>query len=206
MPEFSYYVNNSAGSFQDNSGSGIGWYGASFGASVNVGDHASSAYITNGAGTVQGAQCWLTKWTHPASGQIMNSGSGLQLTAIPNSQALINARFTHPTPVRTSSVVFRAFDRETPSRSPSGCVVYACEVIHPDVAQTNNGSGSPTWTQIGGNTTLSLVSSPGASGLSPNGTTTLSDRHDHYILLSVQPTQVGSISQLGFLLSLEYSS
>lgn len=205
MPSFDYYVGNGAGSFLDNVGSGLGFFGsAGFSASVLVGSKQDKTYITDGAGAVQGPEAYNIKWTHPASGLIGQTGSGLPLTAIPNYQASINARFTHGSAVKTTNVKLRAYDRSNPNNVPSGCAVYAAELIHPSLSQTNNGSGSTTWTQIGGTGTLSLVSSPGTSGLSPNGINTSDTRHDHYLAISVNPTSIGSQSQLGFSIELEY--
>lgn len=205
MASFEFSVSNGAAVI--NGGSGLGWFGpAGFGSPVLADTYADKVYITDPDGSVQGAEAWNVKWTHPGSGLIGQTGSGLALNQIPNHQASIRARFdSGGSAVKTTNARFYAYDRTSLANSPSGVIVQACEVIHPDTAQTPTGSGSSTWTQIAGTGSyLSLISSPGLSGLRPHGANTSSRYHDHYICVSVQPSVLGTITQLGFSLSLEY--
>lgn len=206
MPQFDYFVANGADSFQDSSGSGLGWFGsAGFGGSITVGSYNDKTYKTNGGGTSQGTEAYNIKRTHPSSGVIGQTGSGLLLTEIPNHQATTNIRFTHSSAVKTTSVKLKAYDRTDPNRAPSGVTVYAADIIHPATAQNNTGSGSASWVQLSGSGSyLDLVASPGTSGFRPQGSNTSDTRHDWYVAISVTPDTIGGHSQLGFLVELEY--
>ncbi|GMU23695.1 MAG: hypothetical protein AMXMBFR13_37730 [Phycisphaerae bacterium] len=50
----------------------------------------------------------------------------------------------------------------------------------------------------------SAHSSPGTSGLRPNGPDTSDERHDWYFALSASPTSVGAKSQLGLYFGLQF--
>jgi hypothetical protein len=184
-------------------GSGVGFYGSAFASSVDVGAYQTTTWITNSNGTTQGPQLNNVTWTHPASGSI-NGAASIGLTSIPNYLAPINARFTHNTPVKTQNVKFRFYDRVSINNDPSGVLAKVVEIIHPNTAQTATGSGGATWsTPTGSSVILTLTSSPGQSGLSPNGPSTTDMRHDHYLAFSASPSSIGSKTFAGYL-SLEY--
>lgn len=175
-------------------GSGLGFFGsAGFGASVPVGEYQGTTFITNSTGTVQSSQVDNVKYANAASGIVGSSSSGIALTAIPNYQSTLNIRFTHGTAVQTQNVKLRIYDRDSVNNDPSGVTCKVAEVIHPNTTQINDGSGSTTWyTPTGSSVIMDLVSSPGTSGLSPNGPSTTDTQHDHYICLSASPDSVGS--------------
>ena len=186
-------------------GSGIGFFGsAGFGSSVAVGEYQSSTYITNGNGTVQGAEINNVKYVHPSSG--LSGASTLTLRNIPNYKATLNVRFTSTTPVKTQNVQVRIYDRSNINNSPSGVTTKVAEIIHPSTSETGLlGSGSSTWSTLAGSgTILSLANSPGSSGLSPSGVNTVDTRHDWYLALSASPDSIGSKTQYGFWIQLEY--
>jgi len=186
-------------------GSGIGFFGsAGFGSSVAVGEYQSSTYITNGNGTVQGAEINNVKYVHPSSG--LSGASTLTLRNIPNYKATLNVRFTSTSPVKTQNVQVRIYDRSNINNSPSGVTTKVAEIIHPSTSETGLlGSGSSTWSTLAGSgTILSLANSPGSSGLSPSGVNTVDTRHDWYLALSASPDSIGSKTQYGFWIQLEY--
>ena len=186
-------------------GSGIGFFGsAGFGSSVAVGEYQSSTYITNGNGTVQGAEINNVKYVHPSSG--LSGASTLTLRNIPNYKATLNVRFTSTTPVKTQNVQVRIYDRSNINNNPSGVTTKVAEIIHPSTSETGLlGSGSSTWSTLAGSgTILSLANSPGSSGLSPSGVNTVDTRHDWYLALSASPDSIGSKTQYGFWIQLEY--
>lgn len=186
-------------------GSGLGFYGASFGASVGVGEYQTTTFITNAAGTALGPQCDNIKYLNTASGIVNSSTSGIALTAIPNYQATLNVRFTHSTAVTTENVELRIYDRANINNSPSGVTCKVAELIHPNTSQINTGSGSTTWvTPVGSSLVMDLVSSPGDSGQRPNGAGTTDDQHDWYLAISASPDSVGSKTQFGLYISLDY--
>lgn len=195
-------------------GSGIGFYGSSFGASVAVGSYQDKSYITNSTGTTQGAEVWNTKYIHPNSGSL--AGTPVNLSGIPNYQATLNVRFEHSSAVKTQNAEFRIYDRSNINQPASGVTCKVAEIIHPNVAQSLTGSGDGTWigedvnpqtgsaTVGGSGITVSLVGSPGTSGFSPNGTQTTDTRHDWYLTISASPDSIGSKTLFGGYIALEY--
>lgn len=188
-------------------GSGLGFYGGSFGQSVNVGAYQQTTFITNAAGTAQGPQVNNIKYLNSASGVVGSATSGVLLTQIPNYLATLNIRFTNDTPVKTQNVKMRIYDRNSIDVAPSGIVSQVAELIHLDTVQNNNGSGSTIWISIGGSgIILSLAPAPGLSGLfAGNGTnSTWSDMtHDNYVTISQSPSTIGSKLSAVYV-SLEY--
>jgi hypothetical protein len=197
------------------SGSGLGFYGGGFGFSVDVGSFQDTTFITNSAGTAQGPQVNNVKYMNSMSGIINSASSGVMLRQIPNNLATLNIRFTHTSAVKTQNGVFHIFDRTNVNSPASGVTARVAQIIHPDTVQNDNGSGDVTWVGIatnpqtgsatvgGSGITVSLVSSPGTSGLRPNGADTTDTQHDWYIAVSVSPDSVGSKTFAGFCL-LEY--
>ncbi len=185
--------------------SGLGFYGAAgFGASIPVASFNTYTFITSSAGTSSGNQVNNTAWTNASSGAINGSGN-LLLTAMPNYLMPINPRFTHGSSVRTLNAQMRIYDRSDINAGPSGVTCYCASVIHPSTLQTNTGSGSSTWVNMSGSgSTLTMATSPGASGLSPSGSSTSDTRHDFFAAISATPTSVGSKTQFGLYFSCEY--
>lgn len=193
----------------DLSGSGLGFYGSNgFGASVQVGSFQGRTFITNGAGTTQGPEVDNVKFLNTASGILGQTGTGIAVTCIPNYLATLNVRFTHSTAVKTQNAQARIYDRVNPDNNPTGVTCYVAEIIHPTTTQTNNGSGDTAWTNAkGSGTPVSLCPSPGVSGLyAGNGADGgWSDtQHDYYLAISASPDSIGSKTQFGLYISLEY--
>lgn len=185
-------------------GSGLGLYGNSFLSSVAVGSYNSRTFITDSTGTSQGPEVDNNMYNGPSGVIVGQTGSGIALTALPNYLATLNIRFTNDTAVKTQNVKLYGYDRINFNNAPSGVNFYAANIIHVPNIQTNIGSGSLTWTLLAGSGSyLTLNSSPGTSGLSPNGPSTTDVRHDHFIALTCTPNTVGSKTfSLGY--SLEY--
>ena len=188
--------------------SGIGFFGSSgFGSSVAVGSYQDSTYITNSNGTIAGALLNNIKFSHPQSGIVngLASPSGLLLTKITNAQSTLNIRFTHSTGVITQNAKLRIYDRSNINYPASGVTTKVAEIIHPSTSNSVTGSGSATWVTPGGSgTIMSLANSPGMSGLSPNGSGTVSDRHDWFLAISSSPDTIGSKTQYAMWVELEY--
>lgn len=185
-------------------GSGLGFYGATFGTSVSVGAYQDSTYITDSTGTVNAAQVHNMKYTHPSSGSI-NGLTSVNVLNFPNQLATLNIRFTHGSAVKTQNAVFRVYDRNNINNNPSGVTAKVVEIVHPSTVQSGLlGSGGSTWsTLFGSGSTLSLISSPGMSGLRPSGSNTTQTRHDWYLAISVSPDSIGSKTFAGYF-SCEY--
>jgi hypothetical protein len=189
-------------------GSGLGFYGSSFGASVNVGEYQTTTYITNGAGTSQGPQVNNNKYLNSMSGYLNSQTSGTLLTSWPNYLATLRINFTHSTAVQVQNAIFRIYDRSDINKAASGVTTKVAELIHPDIIQNNNGSGDTTWyTPWGSGITVPLANSPGYSGIyAGNGSnsTRPDTQHDHYVAISASPDSIGSKVMYAGYVSLEY--
>lgn len=187
------------------SGSGLGFYGNTFGASVEVGAYQDSTWITNSNGTSQGPQVNNIKWTHPNSGSI-NGLDSKNLLDIPNHLASLKIRFNHSSAVRTQNARLRIFDRSSINNNASGVTTKVAELIHPSETQTGSlGSGDSSWeTPNGSSAVMTLVASPGLSGLRPNGASTTDMNHDWYLGMSASPDSIGSKTLYGLYFSVEY--
>lgn len=176
-------------------GSGLGFYGASFGSSVNIGSWQDGTWVTNSDGSIQGAQAHNVKWTHANSGSI-NGLTGINLLNMPNQLATLNIRFTNGTAVKTQNAKLRIYDRSNINNGPSGVTCRVAEIIHPSVTQTGNlGSGNSSWTTMSGGVVLNMSFSPGISGLlaKPSTSTNTADtRHDYFVNITSSPNSVGS--------------
>lgn len=189
-------------------GSGLGFFSsAGFGGSVSVGEYQGRTYITNSAGTALGPECPNVKFLNSASGILGQVGTGIALTAIPNSQATLKTSFTHSSAVKIQNVEARIYDRSNINNNPSGVTCKFAEIIHPTITQLNNGSGDTTWhTPAGSSVVVSLAPNPGISGFyAGNGSNSLwSDvEHNHYIAISASPDSIGS-KLFALYISLEY--
>jgi hypothetical protein len=176
--------------------SGLGFYGAGFGESVDVAAYQQTTFITNANGTVQGPQVNNVKYVNSFSGVVGSATSGIRLTQIPNYLATMNIRFEHDTTVQVQNAKFYVFDRVSQNNNPSGVLCQVAELIHPDIVQSNVGSGDTTWTSVfGSGSILTLSNSPGISGLyAANGSSSTrpDTRHDFYLAVSSSPSSIGS--------------
>lgn len=186
------------------SGSGLGFFGSTFSDSVPVAEYQTTTYITNGNGTTQGPQTNNIKWVNSASGIVNSSTSGIPLLSIPNYLSTLIIEFEHTSPVRLQNTKLYIYDRSNINNPPSGVLCKVAEIIHPDLVQVPNGSGSPQWLTPIGSAYMTLTPSPGTSGLYPNGPATVDTLHRHHIALTASPTSVGSKTQFGLYVSTEY--
>ena len=92
-------------------GSGIGFYGSSYGVSVPVGSYQTTTFHTNGNGTATDqTQIKNTKWAS-ATGVNPGTADAMTLKGLPNYQAPLNVRFTHTEAVAVQNCKIRVFDR-----------------------------------------------------------------------------------------------
>lgn len=197
MATFSFFAGET-NNINNLGGSGLGFYGGSFGASVAVGAFQQTTFITSSNGTSLGPQADNVKWAHANSGIVNSATSPIALTAIPNQNATLQIRFTHNTEVQVQNTVMKIYDRTNTASGAVGVDTYSCEIIHPDTAQNNNGSGDSSWTyhpaSPSGSTSLSLSSSPGISGIyAGSGNSVRPDStHDWFVALTATPNSIGS--------------
>jgi len=204
MAAINFYAGENFG-ISNLSGSGLGFFGAGgFGNSVEVGAFNDTTFITDSNGTIQGPQCDNVKRSHPNSG-IVNGAGSYDLTHIPNYLATLKIEFTHSSAVQTQNAEMRIYDRSNINNDPSGVTCYVAELIHPTPTVSAGGSGDATWIQAhGSGVTVPFVDSPGESGLSPNGSSSVDTVHTWFSCISCSPDSVGSKTQFGAYFSTEY--
>lgn len=199
---------------QDLGGSGLGAYGpGGFGSSVRVGEYQDNTYITDSTGAIAGPKADNVKWVHPNSGELAGDDVRV-LRDIPNSLATLAIKFSHTTPVKVQNTQVRIFNRSNIDVPAVGVTVKVAELIHPWDDTSSLGSGDTSWSNLGGSggviggvtydAPLSLVDSPGVSGLSPSGTNTESTEHWWYLAVSMSPDTIGSKTQVGLYVETEY--
>jgi hypothetical protein len=207
-PQIRFLAGGGGFTINDLAGSGLGFFGAAaFGASVAVGSYQQRTFITDATGAQQGPEVNNVQYLNPGSGILGQTGSGIGLRAIPNWQAPLNIRFTNDTAVKTQNGGAMIFDRVNIYNTASGVTTKMAQVIHPNPVQGLPGSGDSTWwtfNQAATGLVMPLVASPGISGFSPNGPNTTDTTHDWFILISASPDTIGSKSQYGLYVSLEY--
>lgn len=191
-------------------GSGLGFYGANFGASVAVGAYQQTTFITSADGTQQGPSVVNTTYLNAQSGQVGSETSGINLTCIPNWEAALNIRLTNATPVRSQNGYVLIYDRYSTANPASGVHTQVAEIAHPDTTEKNLGSGNKVWTTFSGVSTatgiqLNLIPSPGCSGQYATSAGDKQDvQHDHYLVISASPDTIGSKTQFGLYYYEEY--
>lgn len=189
--------------------SGVGFFGATFGSSVQVASYQDGTFITNSNGTVNGGSLNNDKYVGTSSGVQVNGASTIDLSGVPVSSGTLNARFTFDSVVMTQNGQFRIMDRVSADAPASGVTSQVAQLV-------NGGSGVDQstgaaqashngWMALAGSgTTMTLLSSPGSGGLSPSGTGTTDTRHDWYLAMSATPISIGSKTSFGGYLQLEY--
>jgi len=194
-----------AGSIANLAGSGLGFFGSTFGNSVEVGSYQDSTYITDGTGSTQGAVCENAKYIN-ISGCIQSDAGQIHLDRVPNRLATLNVRFTNDDAVKTQNVKLRIFDRSNINNAASGVTTKVAELVHPDPNQANvSNSSDSTWsTPAGSADIMTLIASPGESGQRPAGAETSDTRHDWYTLISASPDTIGAKTMFGLYIELEY--
>lgn len=236
MPDIKFYANiNGAGDsaastlIDHTAGSGIGFYGSSFGASVPIGSQQSSTFVTNSTGTTQAAQLNNTAKTS-ATGVMVNAVSGATLETLCNFQCPLNIRFTSDVAYKVQNCKLRIFDRSSIENNATGVTTNVYEARHPAVLNSvanldlHGGASSTNWVEFTSGVAMAdmaFTSSPGMSGTNTSagdtdksgkawetneGAAHTSLRHDWYVALSSSPVTVGSKTQYGLYFTVEYLS
>lgn len=213
-------------------GSGIGFYGSTFGVSVPVNSQQSTTWTTNSDGTDQGIQLNNTAMSTvgdvSTTGTVsVNGSAAINLDKLPNYLCPLNIRFTNDEAVRVQNCKLRIFDRSNINNPASGVSTYVYEARHPAASQTvtqlnhRAPNATNTWTTFSpviDMEDMSFTASPGMSGLNTNSTDTntalgydsqdgathASTIHDWYVALSSEPESIGSKTSYGLYFSVEY--
>jgi hypothetical protein len=227
--EIKFYANvkvdDSVSEIYHNAGSGIGFYGSSFGVSVPVDSQQSTTFTTNADGTSEGIQLHNTKYATTGTVSI-DSATAINLDSLPNYLCPLNIRFTNDDPVKVQNCKLRIFDRNNIENQASGVTTYVYEARHPLTTQVASGlsfkgRASDTWYEydpVDAMSTMTFTSSPGVSGLNTDsgdddpvkgytttsGVSLASTRHDWFVALSAEPQSIGSKTNYGLYFSVEY--
>lgn len=197
-------------------GSGIGFFGVSFGGSILVANFNQTSFLTDANGVTNIMQLNNVQFLNVGSGIVGSSTSGIAVTCIPNFQSSLRISFTNGAAVKTQVPQLVIYDRTNINNPASGVTTKVYECIHPPVAQTNVGSGATSWTPtvangqtgtltVGGSgIVVNLTASPGTSGFRPNGAGTTDTQHDWYVCLSASPDTVGVKNLYGLYFSTQY--
>lgn len=189
--------------------SGVGFYGASFGQSVQVASYQDSTFVTNSNGTVNGGAMTNNKYVGTTSGVQINGGSTINLSTLPVISGTINVRFTFDSYVNTQNGELRIFDRVDPDLDASGVTAQVAQLVNGG-SGVNQSTGAAQashngWSALAGSgVVMTLLASPSTSGLSPSGSSSADSRHDWYVAISASPDSIGSKTSFGAYCSLEY--
>ena len=129
------------------SGSGLGFFGATAGSSVQIGSYQDSTYVSNADGSVTKNQTSNIKYdgTRFPSGMCTVDHIGapygpIGLSGIPSFHATLGIRFGHTTAVKVQNAQLRIYDRNNINNPATG--------VNTKVAEIVNFNGS-TWTNQG---------------------------------------------------------
>ena len=171
----------------------LGFFGASFGFSIRVGEYNTTTFRTNANGTSNGSQLPNIKFANSSGAYVGASLVAEELLEIENTLATLNVRLTTDTAIKTQNSNFRAFDRVNINNNPSGVYIAAAE-IEKDNASVR-GSGDQFWQQIFGSGSVLTLS---------DQTTANSTQHDWYIALTASPLSIGEKTEIGFYWETEF--
>lgn len=159
------------------SGSGLGFFGGSFGASVEINKWQDTTFITDGNGTVQGGAANNVKYSSDSLAYAAGVVPATGLKYIPNSKATANIRFTNSTTVRTQNVKLKIFDRTNKDHPASGVITRITELLHPSASYSVEGSGDALWwggsTHTGTDAQGTFTGAPNPSSRLTAGTNTV---------------------------------
>jgi len=204
-----FYAGQGAGTWVDLSGSGLGFFGASFGTSVQVGQYQDSTFITTGTGSVEGPEATNGKYI-TASGVSIDGGSTVAPSAVAINSGTMNVRFTFDSAVKTQNCELRIYDRVDITAGAVGVTTQVLQICNGGSGVSSSGTAlapasHPGWiAPSGSGVTVPLLSSAGSGGLSPSGTDTQDTRHDWYASISASPTSIGAKESFGLYVQLEY--
>ncbi len=158
----------------------LGFFGAAFGFSIQVGQYNNTCYVTTDNGSANHGQVPNLKYLNATGCYVAGELVGTELREVDNGEATLRIRLNTDTNVATQNTSLRVFDRTSINNNPSGVAVYAAEIIKP--SPTARGTGDSAWTQIyGSGSTLSLDNQSTPSGV-----------HTWYVALTATPTTIGS--------------
>lgn len=170
-----------------NAGSGIGFFGSSWGVPVALTETQQTTWVVTEDGGDYGSQLNNNQYvttgnTLGVAGTVkINGAAPSNLDKLPNALATLNIRFEHETPVIASQPSLIIFDRESILNPAVDVITYVYEVRHPLVSSTatnlsHRASSNNMWTifeaATGEPEAMPLTNSPGPSGLNTSAVDT----------------------------------
>lgn len=131
-----YSTNNLAGS-------GLGFYGASFGSSVQIGSYQDKTFITNSTGTTNGGNAHNVKFTAAASGYPDTITSGIPLSKLNGYHRTLDINFDHSSAVNVQNVQLRIYDRVAINNPASGVNTKVAELVNFNGLSYSSWNSSP---------------------------------------------------------------
>lgn len=119
-------------------GSGLGFYGTTFGSSVQIGEYQDTTFIVNDDGSQNKAAAANIKFLNFESGNVESGNQDGYLGRINSSEATLKIDFLHGTPVNVQNVQLRIYDRVSINNPASGVLTKVAELVNFD----NDGQGS----------------------------------------------------------------
>ena len=235
MASISFFAGSTA--INNLSGSGLGFFGGSFGQSVQLNSWQDTTFITDGNGTNNGGAGNNVKYYTDTKGFAAGVVPATGLLYIPNEKASLNIRFSNDSAVRTQNAKLRVFDRVNKNHPASGVTTRVAELLHTSSSYSIEGSGDSTWwgsashtgsdaqgtynastnpsarlpagtkTVGGSGIFVPLAKSPGPSGQYAgigSANTGQYYQHDWYVAITASPDSIGSKTQYGLYVELEY--
>jgi hypothetical protein len=205
------YLSGEGFILNDLSGSGLGFYGTTFGSPVLVSSYQDSTWITNAAGTsLSSIKVDNCKYIDANTVEIAGGDQRL-LREVPNYLATLNIRVEADEAVKLQNPKLRIFDRSNLDNNAVGVITKVAMLCHPWTTTLPDGSGNLTWATVGGSGAVldigaispSLIS-PGPSGTSNSGANTTALQHDFYAMISASPITIGSKTSFGLGFSVEF--
>ncbi len=205
----------------DLTASGIGFYGAAFGNSVQVGQYQDTSFITNSNGTEQAQQADNCKYLGNVTGVEINGFSPLNghISGLARQSGTVNVRFTNDAVVNTQNGEIRIFDRTDIDKAASGVTTQVAQLLSggdndrvPSGVEPTTGDAQAWniaedgWLTLAGNSVTGvLLNNPGSGGYGSSGVAGIGDtRHDWYLAISATPTSIGSKTLYGLFIQLEF--
>ncbi len=207
-----FFAGQGGGTFVDLNSSGLGFFGATFGTSVQVGQYQDSTFISASDGSAPaGPQATNCKFdVSDGSGVLIDSDAAIVPSAVPINSGTLNIRFTFDTGVKTQNAEMRIFDRTTITNGATGVTTQVLQIVNDGSGVSTSGTATTPANHLGwiapsgSGVKVSLLSSAGSGGLSPSGTDTVDTRHDWYTCMSATPLSIGSKELFGMYVQLEF--
>jgi len=206
-----FYGGEGGGTWTDLNSSGVGFFGASFGTSVQVGEYQDSTFICDGDGGADNGETELTNCKYAAASTVSINGDGaVEASSVAINSGTLNVRFEFDSAVKTQNCELRIFDRTLITNGAEGVTTQVLQICNGGSGVSTSGTplapaSHPGWiAPSGSGTVVSLLSSAGSGGLSPSGADTEDTRHDWYFGISATPISIGSKENFGLYVQLEY--